>query len=155
MFLQVSPGCRAPLPPRGLLWCLKLPPAGRPLYCALLRLTPIIQGLYLRPGQLHTQGSRGIYAQERLVLWVLSRSCVPPYPRQGTTELKEDFKMSLVEIHLPPSRPLSLSCHSRTDSFHPLTSPVSAAWNSKHRMTYLLAKAFSQQSGKKSLHFII
>lgn len=107
------------------------------------RLTPALPDLRLWPGQLHTGGSQGISARDRL-LWVLSRPCVPPCPRQGPTEVKEDFKMSPEKINLPQSRlpyplgpPQNNSC-----SFHPPTSPGSACRNAKRRMTYLLARDY-------------
>lgn len=77
------------------------------------RLTLTLRDLRLGPGQLHTGASQGISAPERL-LWVLSRTCVPPCPRQGPTEVKEDFKMSPEKINLPQSCSLVLSGHRRT-----------------------------------------
>lgn len=127
-----SPGFRAPRPPRGLLWCPRLPPAGRPSSGLRSRLTHALRGLRLGPGQLHTRRSQGISARERLVLWVLSRPCVPPCPRQGPTEVKEDFKMSPEKINLPPPRlPYPLRPSQNRLSFPPPISPGTAAWNSK------------------------
>ena len=67
------------------------------------------------PFQFNTQDSQGMCVWERLVLWALSRSSVPPYPRKSTMELKETLKCLRVKTNLLPSPYLILSHCPSTD----------------------------------------